>query len=199
MRYTFKAMRYNHLHVVAFLALAGMAHVGAVYGSAFSDRIAKSSNQDAAISLAVKEIKNLQSKYRMEAVEFLRVAKATHTIKLLKAYANDRDIQTFVLFALGDLQAFEATDILIALLDHPNQNVGADAYKALGKIYPLELPSGYAYNQPIRQKQIYKKATQQWWKTHQADLEKSYKRNLSASNQESQRLWDTYGKSYLNR
>lgn len=190
-------MRYSLLYKSVFLSVVLVCFSEVAMGSSFVERLAKAKNQNQAISIASKEIQDTKSKHRIKAIEYLRAAKATQKIEFLKQYVKDRDIQTFVLYAFGDLMAFEATDILIDMLDHPNQNVGANAFKALGKIFPLELPSGYAYNQTPIEKRKYKKLALKWWKSEGPALSQNFKRNLNPGSQESQVLWDTYGKGYL--
>lgn len=154
-------------------------------------------SKEKSIQFAQKEINDPTSKYRIEAVEFVREVKDVGSIPVLVKHVQDKDIQTFVIFALGDLLAYEATEVLIDLLDHPNPNVRGNAFNALGKIYPIDLPQGYVYgqNKIKRRGEIEKIRT--WWQTNGEQITNEYERDLFTNEDANNKAWEKYGKRYL--
>ncbi|MCB0271627.1 MAG: hypothetical protein KDD46_01280 [Bdellovibrionales bacterium] len=65
------------------------------------------------VEYAHKQIQDLKSPFRIDAVEFLREIKDVHSIPFLQKFMRDKDLNTFVIYALGELQAYEVTQDLI--------------------------------------------------------------------------------------
>ncbi|MCB1197818.1 MAG: HEAT repeat domain-containing protein [Deltaproteobacteria bacterium] len=163
----------------------------------FLMQVRQFSTKKESVDYAHKQIKDENSSFRIDAVEFIREIKDVDSIPLLQEYVNDRDINTFVIYALGDLQAFEATSVLIELLNHSNPNVRGNAFAALGKIYPLHLPQGYAYKEPETRRNRQIKKIKLWWDKSGLTLQKNYQRDLHSDQQAKEALWEKYGKKYL--
>jgi hypothetical protein len=163
----------------------------------FLKKIRSFDSKKESVSYAKKVLEDKDSPYRNYAVEFFRELRDPTYIDLLMKYMDDRDIQTFVLYALGDLQAYEATDALIEKLKNPNPNVRGNAHQALMRIYPLKLPEGYRFGQPRRERNQNIATIENWWADNRVKLLQGYKRDLSQNSQAQQEAWEKYGQQYI--
>ncbi|MEZ4820738.1 MAG: hypothetical protein R3A45_12970 [Bdellovibrionota bacterium] len=146
-------------------------------------------DQKESVDYAHKQIKDENSSFRIDAVEFIREIKDVDSIPLLQEYVNDRDINTFVIYALGDLQAFEATSVLIELLNHSNPNVRGNAFAALGKIYPLCICHKDTHTKNQRLDEIVKSKKSNFGGIKSGlTLQKNYQRDLHSDQQAKRRF-----------
>lgn len=162
----------------------------------FHAHIRKHKTKKESVEFAQSQIQDRNSSMRIAAIEFIRKIKHEPSIPMLIGLLEDRDVDSFVIFALGDLQAFEAADLLVEKLNSPFDNIRGNAFTALHKIFPQDLPQGYVYSmkESNRKKEVEKLKT---WLQSQKD--KSYTRNLHKDTGEQDKLWERYGKDYLNR
>ena len=191
--------------LVLFFLCFGHSYADEVFNrqQSFLKQLEKEKDDTSKITKAEKIARDVRSKYRIDAINYLIDKASVSSGSVLADLTTDPQVQDFAIFGVGELGVYEATPMLIKGLSSANRNVRGNAYRALKKLYPTELdgkPFEFHHDDPdyIRKKTV--NTYERWWKDNHTIFQDKQTKLLSPEDkQKALERWEKYGKQYLDR
>jgi hypothetical protein len=162
---------------------------------AFRTQIRKAKTKQAKVLTAINILKDENSAYRRDAIEFLSEVKAKEAVPSIVSAGDEKDLRADAAFALGEIKDLKAFDFLLKCLYDSNDNVRGNASLALKKISRKEF--GYNYSDPEDVRNRAAKLWENWWLENKKDFQVTEPTDEEIKDAEEK--WEKYGKPLMER
>ncbi len=167
---------------------------------AFHAVLNKSKTDDGKILKAQELAKDVKSRFRIDAINYLIDEEAATSGPLMARLAKDVYVREFAIYALGEFETYESTPLLIHYMNDENRNVRGNAFRALQKMYPKEFDFEYHHDDDEPKRKGILTKVDQWWRANHDQYKNKVFQDMSEKDKkDAQDRWEKYGKEYLSR